>query len=250
MPPKATQFIALPVCVFLQITSVQAASPIQFDGDLGAATYITQGQIRGQETNHLFLPYAYFDYGRFYARVDTLGFKVLPLAYGNLEIAGRISLEGYKSGDTSLHGIQDRGSPVPLGIGSFQETPIGAFFVYAFHDFESSGSLLEATYVTEFHVGGWSFYPQVGIERRSAKYVGHLYGVSASEAVDSGLPAYMPGAATNPVLGLAGEIPLNGSWGLDWQWQHKWLGDSIKNSPLVSAHAQNLGYVALAYHIH
>lgn len=249
MPSIATRILALSACVLLQISAAQAASPSRFDGDLGGAAYMTQGVIRGQSSTSLFLPYAYFDYGRFYARVDTLGVKVLPLAFGNLEIAGRISLEGYKAGDTGINGLQDRGNPVPIGIGSFQETPIGAFFLYAFHDFESSGSLLEATYVTELHVGDWSFYPQLGIERRSAKYVNHLYGVSTAEAANSHLPVYMPGSATNFVLGMAGEIPLNGAWGLAWQWQHKWLGDAIDGSPLVATKTQNTGYIALTYHL-
>lgn len=249
MPTIATRFLALSACVLLQISDVQAASPSRFDGDLGGAAYLTQGVIHGQSSTASFLPYAYFDYGRFYARVDTFGVKVLPLAFGNLEIAGRISLEGYKASDTGIHEIQDRASPMPIGIGSFQETPIGAFFLYAFHDFESSGSLLEATYATEFHVRNWSFYPLLGIERRSVNYVNHLYGVSAAEAANSRLPVYRPGAATNFVLGMAGEIPLNGAWGLAWQWQHKWLGNAINSSPLVDTKTQNTGYIALTYHI-
>ena len=249
MPTAATRLLALLAGVFLQITAVQAVSPIRFDGDLGGAAYMTEGVIRGQNSTPLFLPYAYFDYGRFYARVDTLGVKVLPWGFGSLEIAGRISLEGYKASDTGIRGIQDRSSPVPIGIGSFQETQMGAFFLYAFHDFESSGSLLEATYVAEFHVGDWAFYPQLGLERRSANYVSHLYGVSAAESANSHLPAYMPGAATNLVLGLAGEIPLTGAWGLAWQWQHKRLGNAISDSPLVASKAQNSGYIAVTYHI-
>lgn len=240
--------LAAPALALLLPAALAQASPTLPDGDVGGAVFITQGVIRGEKQTRTPLPYAYFDYGPLFARVDTFGVSVSPLAYGDVEIAGRVSMEGYKAGDTGMPGIRDRHAPIPIGIGSFQDTPLGALFVYAFHDPVSSGSLLEATYVAEFKAGSWTFYPELGVERRSARYVDHLYGVSASEAANAGIPAYAPSSATNAVLGLAGEIPLHGAWGLAWQWQHKRLGASIRHSPLVSVSSQDSGFVALTWH--
>jgi outer membrane protein len=229
-------------------TAMAATPSAQLDGDIGSATYLTKGILQGQQTQHLLLPFAYFDYGRFYARVDTLGVKLLSLAYGQIEVAGRVSFEGFKSGDTSIRGISNRGNPVPIGIGSFQETPVGAFFLYAFHDFASSGSLFEATYMAELDAGSWSFYPQFGVARRSAQYINHLYGVSANEASSSGIAAYSPKSALDQIFGLAGEVKVHGPWKVNWQWQYRRLGEAIRNSPLVTAKSQEIGFIALTYH--
>ncbi|HEX8978704.1 MAG TPA: MipA/OmpV family protein [Parasulfuritortus sp.] len=248
MMPTSKQLIAGFATTIIMHGAAIAETPARLDGDLGAATYVTQGILRGQQTQHLFLPFAYLDYGRFYARVDTFGAKLLPVAYGQIEVAGRVSFEGYQAGDTNIRGISDRSNPVPIGIGSFQETPVGALFLYAFHDVTSSGSLFEATYMAELDAGRWTFYPELGIERRSAQYVNHLYGVSLTEASSSGIAAYSPNAAVDQIVGLAGEIEVRGPWRVNWQWQYRRLGESIRNSPLVTTKFQNTGFIALTYH--
>jgi len=228
--------------------NAQTDVPIQIDGDLGGAVFASQGIVRGQGVTETVLPYAYLDAGRFYARMDTFGVKAFPLAYGYMEFSGRVSLEGYRASDTSLHGIDDRGNPLPLGIGSYQETPIGAFFLYAFHDLTSSGSLLEMSYATELDVGRWTLYPQLGVERRSARYVQHLYGVSSAESNTSGMPIYQPGGSTTPVLALAAEMPVSNRLNLNIQWRREWLDAAIDHSPLVNRRQQDTGFIALSYH--
>jgi outer membrane protein len=216
-------------------------------GDVGAAAYVTTSPVRGVGTSSLALPYAYADDGRFFARVDTFGVRTLSLGYGYLELALRVSLEGYRADDAGLRGIANRGNPLPLGIGTFQETPFGGIFLNAFHDTVSGGSLLEASYVAELGLGAWTLYPQLGVERRSARYASHLYGVTPTEAAASGYAAYAPGASTAPVLGLGADLPLGGAWVLSLQWRRKWLDAAVRNSPLVNSRVQDTGFLALAY---
>lgn len=218
------------------------------DGDFGPALFLSRAPVRGLPPSHQLLPYAYFDYGRFYGRVDTFGARLMPLADGYLEIAGRVSTEGYRARDAGLPGIGDRSTPIPIGIGSLQQTPYGAVFLYALHDLESSGTLLEATYAAEYDRGRWSVYPQLGVERRSAAYVAHLYGVSPQEAQESRMPAYAARSATNVMLGLAAEVAVSGPWKISMQWQHKWLGAGIADSPVVSRRTEDLGFVAVVFH--
>ena len=217
-------------------------------GDVGGAVYSTQSVIRSKNAAITVLPYAYLDYGRFFARVDTFGFKTVPFGYGYLELAGRVSQEGWRADTASLAGITNRKSPIPLGIGTFQSTPYGAFIVNAFVDVNKSrGALLEATYAAKFTTGQWSFYPQLGLEYRSAKYTNYLYGVAPAEAVASGYTAYSAGASTIPVLGLAVDVPLNEAWVVNMQLRRKWLDSAVYNSPLVSRKTQDTACVALSY---
>ena len=217
-------------------------------GDVGGAAYVTQSVVRSKGNDTSALPYGFFDYGRFFARVDTLGLKTVKLGYGYLELAGRVSQDGWRADTAALAGLSDRKTPIPLGIGTYQETPYGGVFLNAFVDANKShGALLEATYAAEFKLGRWSFYPQLGLEYRNAKYTNYFYGVSPAESAASGYAAYSAGASTTPVLGLAVDVPLGEPWVLSLQVRRKWLDSAVHNSPLVSRKTQDTGFVALSY---
>lgn len=238
----------------LAATQLQAqeAPPDRFVGDLGAAVYSTSALIKSKDTTTTVLPYVYGDWGRFFARVDTLGAKIMPLGLGHLEGVLRISQEGYDANTTLLKGISSRSQPMPIGLGTFQRTSLGGVFVYAMHDLNSGGHALDVTYGARLELGSIKVYPQAGLEYRSQAYVQHLYGVSASEAATSlaaggRMTAYTAGAATTPVIGMAVTVPLSGPWSLQLQWRHKWLDSAVKNSPLAVAASQNTGFAGLSY---
>lgn len=217
-------------------------------GDVGGAVYLTQSVIRSKDSKASVLPYGFFDYGRFFARVDTLGFKTLKLGDGYLELAGRVSQDGWRADTAALAGLTDRKTSIPLGISTFQKTPYGAFFVNAFVDANKShGALLDATYAAEFKLGSWSFYPQLGLEYRNAKYNNYFYGVSPAESAASGFASYNAGASTTPMLGLAADVPLGEPWVLNMQLRRKWLGSALTSSPLVNRKTQDSGFIALSY---
>lgn len=211
-------------------------------GDVGAAIYRTPAITRSTDQSNAVLPYVYADYGPFYARINTLGYKTMPLGAGHLEVATRITLEGYQS---TQAGIGDRSSPLPVGLGTFQETAYGAFFVYDFYDTKSGGNLLDLTYAAMLRVGSVNFYPQIGVERRSAKYVQHLYGVSAAEATVANLTAYSAQASVTPNVGLMAEYAFSPSYSLSYQLRKKWLDKSITDSPLVNTKSQTSSFLAL-----
>ncbi len=236
--------------VFLAGSVAAQPAPVSYKltGDVGAAMYGTQNVIRGKNNDTAVLPYLFADYGRFFARVDTFGFKALPIGNGYLELVGRVSQDGWRANIAPLGGLTDRRTPIPLGIGTFQQTRYGGFMVNAFVDAGSSrGNLLEATYVAEIKLGGLSLYPQLGVERRSAKYTNYLYGVTPAESLASGYAAYNAGASTTPVLGLAGDYSLTDNWIVNLQLRRKWLDSAVTNSPLVVRKTQDTGYIGLSY---
>ncbi len=242
--------LGLTACLLGSPAAHAQADPISYKltGDIGGSVYSTQGLVRSKGTDNTVLPYAFFDYGRFFGRVDTFGFKTLSMGNGYLELVGRVSQEGWRANTAALAGLNNRDTPIPLGIGTFQKTPYGAFIFNAFFDAgKSRGSLLEATYAAEFKLGNVSFYPQIGLEHRSAKYTNYLYGVTPAESLASGYAAYNAGASTIPMLGIAADIPLNDSWVINMQLREKWMDSAITNSPLVVRKMQASGYLALSY---
>lgn len=218
-------------------------------GDVGVAVYTSTNPVRGEGNTVVPIPYAYFDYGRFFARFDTFGFKTLPVGYGYLEVLGRINLDGYQtSSNPLLRGIGERKNSLPLGIGTFQETPIGGFFLNAFYDANKShGNLYELIYAGKFDVGNTVLYPMAGFEHLSAQYTQYFYGVSAAEAVSSIYPAYTPKAATTSMLGFAWDVPVTGDWVTNIYMLRRWLGSGITQSPLVNTRVQDEAFVSLSY---
>jgi outer membrane protein len=232
--------------------AAQNSFPDRFVGDFGGAAYASSAVVKSKDTSVSALPYVYGDWGRTFARVDTLGIKTLPLAMGHVEGVLRVSQEGFDADTAALRGVNNRSNPLPVGVGTFQRTAVGGVFLYAMHDVTSGGSLAEASYGARFEVAGVKLYPQVGVEYRSRTYVQHLYGVSAQEAAANqaaggSLTAYQAGSSTVPMLGLAATLPLPGAWALQLQWRHKWLDNAIKASPLVGMASQNTGFAALTY---
>lgn len=211
-------------------------------GDVGAAMYHTPAITRTTDSTNSVLPYVYADYGPFYARINTIGYKAMPLGAGHLELATRITLEGYASAQA---GIADRASPMPVGVGTFQKTAYGAFFAYAFHDTQSGGRLLDLMYVAKFNLAGLSIYPQLGVEHRSAKYVQHLYGVSAAESAASGLRSYAAQSDATPNAGITVSYPLTTNYSVTYQFRKKWFDTGITDSSLVQGKSQSTSFLAL-----
>jgi outer membrane protein len=225
----------------------QTAFENRFTGEVGVGAYLKRGMVKDVGGSVMVLPYVYGDYGRFFARVDTLGVKTLPLGTGHLELVARISTDGFDADGPALRGVGDRRNPVPIGVGTMQRTAVGAFFLYAMYDVTSGGALLEGTWGGRFEAGPVTLYPLLGLEYRSSAFVSHLYGIDAAQSAASGYPAYAPGGSIVPMAGLAATVPISGPWALQFQWRHRWFDDAITGSPIVNERGLDSGHVALTY---
>ncbi len=241
--------LAITLVLFSVTALAEEELPDRIEGDVGGAVYRCNNPVRGEGNTLIAVPYLYFDYGRFFARFDTFGIKTLPLGYGYVEVVGRINLDGFQTNDSILRGISSRQNSLPLGIGTFQETPIGGFFLNAFYDAnQSHGRLYELIYVAEFEFEeDYVVYPMVGIEHFSAGYTRYFYGVSPAEAGRSIYPAYTPAATTTPMLGLVFEVPVVDDWNANIYMLRRWLGPAITHSPLVNTRLQDEAFVSLSY---
>jgi MipA family protein len=222
--------------------------PQSVDGDIGLGSYYTHSIVRGKSDTLSVLPYADFSYGRFFARVDTLGIKTKKLGYGYLELIGRVSQDGFSTNVPALHGLGNRETPVPLGMGTLQITPLGGIMINAFHDIRrSKGNLFEVIYIGEFDLPRVTFYPLLGAEHQSGEYVRYLYGISAQESAASQYAAYSPAGTSNEFIGLIADVDLSGGYHLNCYARRKWLGDAIRQSPIVNRRYLDTGYIALSY---
>jgi len=225
-----------------------AAFPGRIDGDIGVGVYSSAIDIKGKSEHAAVLPFAYFDYGRLFARVDTLGVKTVRLGNGYLEIAGRISRDGYTADTPALKGLRGRSDSIPLGLGSLQETSVGDFFINLFHDAgKSGGEIFEVTYAARIELPPLTLYPEVGVEHLSRDYVRYYYGISPQEAASGTQPAYRPAGSLNKTLGLMAELKLPEHWRLNLFVSRKWLGNAVGDSPLAAGRSQDSSFLALSY---
>ena len=222
--------------------------PQNIDGDIGLGAFFTRSIVRSKANHASVLPYAYFSYERVFIRLDTVGVKTWKLGYGYLEIAGRYSQDGFDADAGSLAGLKNRQTSIPLGIGTLQITPIGAFFINAFHDVnKSTGNLFEVIYAGKLQASPLTFYPMLGAEYRSKEYVRYYCGVSPQEAANSQYAAYHPAGAFIPLIGLAADAKLTDGYYVNFYLRRRWLPGSIHDSPIVNQKFQDTGYVALSY---
>lgn len=233
------------------LATAQAAAeefPQGIKGDIGMGVYYARSIIRGKGDAVSVLPYGDFEYGRLFARVDTLGIKTLRMGNGYLELAGRISQDGFDTDTPSLQGLGKRETSIPLGIGTLQMTPVGGFLLNAFHDVrQSKGEWVEAIYAGELELQQVTFYPLLGAEYQSREYVRYYYGISAQEAAVSQYALYQPAGSFNDFIGLIADIRLTDDYHLNGYVRRKWLGDAIQNSPIVSQRYLDTGYFSLSY---
>ncbi len=177
------------------------------------------------------VPYANFDYGPVFARIDTFGVKLAPVGHGSVELLTRVMEDGYR-GSAPPHAQQR--SSVPLGLGTLPVTPAGAFMGNLYRDLgKSHGAMLDLMYAAEIERGRYAFYPQAGIEYRSANYVRYDDGVARS--------------ASNPFAGLLVEAQLGGHCYLVANLRRSWLDASIRSNPAVRRGALDSGLVAVSY---
>jgi outer membrane protein len=223
--------------------------PDRIVGDIGAAVYTSNLHIGTEGTQSLVLPYVFFDYQRFFVRIDEVGIKTFKMGYGYLEVIGKINLDSYKVKSPFNGTSINRSDPIPLGLGTFQETPMGGFFVNAYHDFgKSKGALYELLYFAEVETyKKIVIYPQVGVERQSSQYANYYYGINPGESQLTGYNAYSAPATNNLLAGVMVEIPVIDNWYVNIYGKRKWMGNGINNSPVLNRSFQDNLFVALAY---
>jgi outer membrane scaffolding protein for murein synthesis (MipA/OmpV family) len=225
--------LSSPLAALVLTLSITHAGPAtsaeaRLTGDIGVGATRAQTQTLGAPAKTEALPYLNFEYGPLFTRVDSFGVKALPLGYGHVEFGGQYRGDGYDS-----NVLNRRQNSVPLGLGTLQITPIGAFWLQVLHDFgKSGGNLLQARYLAELRLGPVTVYPELGVEYQSRAYTSYYHGTTDADAATLG-QAYRPGSALNPYVGAMVELRLADRWYLNAYARRTFSDNSIARSPLV-----------------
>jgi len=223
--------------------------PDHLVGDIGLATYTSNLHLGTYGTQTFVAPYVFASYQRAFARIDMFGIKTAKIGYGYLEITGKAILDNFvvKSPFTTTTIVKRY--PIPIGIGTFQETPIGGFLINAYHDFsQSKGALYDFSYFGEIEmIRKITVYPQLGIERQSSQFANYYFGLNNQQANSVGYQSYTAPATTNLMFGFLLEVPIIDAWYINIYGKRKWMGSGISNSPVMNRSFQDNLFMALAY---
>lgn len=228
------------------LASSAALAADGYTGDLGLGVYSRQEIYRGTTTETDVLPYVYGQWGRLFGRVDTFGFRVLPMGHGFLEVGTRIVQDKMESETLKRAGVRDRKNSQLLGLSTFQTTALGAISLSLMQDLgDSEGMLVDASWIGAWKPVSWlSVYPEFGVELMSSKYTDYYYGVNTGEG---GFRPYQPGLALNPYFAIHTSSPIAADWNLAFTVRNKALDEEISNSPLVGRRSRWNAYVAVSY---
>jgi outer membrane protein len=217
-----------------------------YTGNLGVGIFSRQGVYKGESVQTNVLPYVYGEWGDFFGRVDTFGYRIMPMGHGFLEVSTRIVQDEMNSDRLKRTGVRARDNSRMLGVSTFQFTPIGAVSMSLMQDFgDSTGQLLDMSWIGAFKPTAWlSIYPELGLEVMSGRYTRYYYGVKAGEG---GYEDHTPSMAVNPYFAIHAGMPLSADWNLAVTIRNKALSEEISDSPIVAHTGRWNAYVAASY---
>ncbi len=191
----------------------------------------------------------FFTYENRWVRVAGPGLELKlgqdgPVRWG---LTASYAGDGYKSEDSPyLSGMADRKSSFWLGARMGLRTDLATFSAEWSADAssKSQGQKIKLGVERRFSVGSLGITPRLTATWLDSKYVQYYYGVESNEA-RAGRTAYNAGSAVNTELGLRMDYQLARQHMVFADLGVTSLGNSIKNSPLVSRN--NVPEVRLGY---
>ena len=222
---------------------------------LGFVTRIEASPYRGAGTRYDLLPLYLYEGERIFLHANRAGLKLMNDGdHGRgarLDLFIEQRLEGFPVGDrlpASLAGMAPRDSGVDLGLAYSYREPWGTLKAELVQDIGKTSRGREASlgYSYGWRSGPWSLQPSVRVAFRSAKLNNYYYGVLPSEAT-ADRPAYAPGAGVNSQIGLYASYDLSQRWRLLAGASATYLGNSIKDSPIVQKRVLPALYIGAAY---
>lgn len=206
---------------------------------VGAGVIVTKDPYKGIKTDTNGIPI-------FLYRTDRLSLYGPMMSYSLFEDEGweidalaKIRFEGYEEDDSRfLQGMDDREWTLELG-GSLSKTftlgNITADFAADILN-EHKGHELRLYYSYDFRDilkgPALTMTPNIGLSYRSRQLNDYYYGVRASEVI-AGRPEYNVGDSTGLIAGLRINYMYSENLSLMGLISFEWLGDEIKNSPIV-----------------
>jgi MipA family protein len=206
---------------------------------------------KGADTEVDVLPMISYRKGGFFIDGTVVGYSLLQDETFQLDVFGEYGGDGYKASDSDyLVGMERRKSTIDAGVSGTYFSDFGMFSLDLATDVSSTHDGQEVTFsygIPLYESDDMSIMSSVGAIWKSGKKVNYYYGVSADEA-RSGRSAYKANSAINGFVGVDFSYHPWEYWELMVSMQGEYLGEEIRNSPLIDKDYQASVMVGLVYH--
>ena len=182
-------------------------------------------------------------------RDGYLGLRKITAGGWSYGVTGKIQTLGYGSeSSVALAGMKRRDWTVQAGAMFGKRLGPASIDLFATTDLtnEHGGYEYDLKFSYVFATEKLQFVPQLAVLYQSDDLVNHYYGVENSEA-RPGRPAYAPGAAVTPGLGLDVSWKFHPVWYVYAGINVDFLADEIQNSPIVDKETAWRADIGFAY---
>lgn len=206
---------------------------------------------KGADSEVDLMPMISFRSGRFFIDGVSAGFSLLESETFELDIFAEYGGGGYKASDSNyLVGMKRRKSSIDAGVSASYMSDFGMFNLILKSDVSSihDGQEVSFSYgVPLYESDGLAVMSSVGVSWQSGRLVDYYYGVSTAEA-RSGRPAYKADGTVNTFAGIDFSYHLWEQWEMMLSLQGQYLGEEIRNSPLVDKDYEASAMIGVIYH--
>ncbi|KJV38015.1 MipA/OmpV family protein [Acinetobacter brisouii] len=180
------------------------------------------------------LPTVFYDNKKIYVEGDELGVYLLNNEQNQFRLNAYYD-DSYFNPSGKLNALRTRKWSVMSGASYMRITPFGGFKAQIGTDIlsRSKGTVATLSYLAELNTGKWSFYPEMGYQWSNSQYNDYYYGVTASEARNSGLTEYHPQGSLQPYMDLNFNYNLNKKWNIFGGVNINYLSNQQYRSPMV-----------------
>lgn len=242
----------LTLAVAMTSTGVRAQAPEFKRGEsqwgIGLGVDVQQEPYRGMDNDTQGIPLIYYE--NYWVRVlgPNVELKLPSAGPVSFRLKARYSGDGYEVSDSPyLIGMAEREGGFWLGGEATWRTPFVNLSAELMADASgnSEGRQFKLQADRRFGYGKFSFTPRLAAIQLDREYVGHYYGVNASEVM-AGRPQYGGDSTVNMEVGLRIDYALSSKQNIFFDVRSTRLGDAIKDSPLVDRSSQTgvrVGYL-------
>lgn len=253
---KVTKNTGALVLAALALTCTLQANAGEFTVGVGAAA--TNSEYVSDKSNKIqygVVPFISYEGERFSIGLGEVSYDVFKKSGLDVSaIASTRSVEfdttagnlgSLDTDDKRLAGMEKRKIAVEAGM---RVSYMDLINLSVLHDVTKAhkGYAVDANAMLPLPVGKFIIMPAAGVSFESKNLVNYQYGVSEKES-RADRPAYSPKSTLNPYLGLTTIYPVSNKMNFIFSGQYKFLGDAIKDSPIVDKDHTLGGFTGLMY---
>jgi outer membrane protein len=215
---------------------------------VGVGAIVSDRGYVGEDRRVVPIPFVSYEGERFFIRGPGVGMRLVDRDAFDLELVARARFDGFDAEDLDIAGLEDRDDGVDLGLVATFSGDFGEWEASAVGDVAgaSDGQELKLKYGYPIRGKRIVITPNVSLRWWSENLADYYFGTRDAE-VARGLPAYAPGDALVPEIGVSAVAPLSRQWVAFGQAGYQRWPDAIRDSPLIERSGGSSVILGIAY---